>query len=81
VDNEPRPARPATRSELDHLARRPDLSLLERVELVAKLLGEAPDLPRELQRVRLISCESLLLYCQRELAAVLDGAEESGWSR
>jgi len=62
----------ATRPD-DHEARRPDLSLIERVELARALLLEAPRLPtRDERRVRLITCEALLRYCALELEAILD---------
>lgn len=57
----------------DHEARRPDLSLVERIELARTLLLEAPRLAtREERRARLVTCEALLRYCALELEAILD---------
>ena len=71
-----------------HAARRPDLTLLERVRLVQTLLEAAPGLAtaRE-KRIRLLSCEALLRFCAVELAFVLASYDEGsdvladGWTR
>jgi hypothetical protein len=65
----------------DYEMRRPDLSLVERIELAKDLLLKAPQLPtREEKRMRLIAVEGLLRYCVRELEAILDDPSPCGVS-
>lgn len=63
-----------TRPEADFYARRPDLTLIERIQLVESLLLAAPRLSTpSAKRVSLLTCEALLRTCAGELTDLIVG--------